>query len=36
VSPLAVFGGDAGLLNALFVGAAALIAYALIFKAPRQ
>jgi len=35
-APFAVFGGGAALLNALFCGATGLIAYALLFKAPKQ
>lgn len=35
-APFAVFGGQAVALNVLFCGSVALIAYALLFKAPKQ
>jgi hypothetical protein len=35
-APFALFGGEAVALNVLFCGAAALIAYALLFKAPKH
>lgn len=35
-APFAVFGGQAVALNVLFCGAVALVAYALLFKAPKQ